>query len=445
MVEMAEQALSEREQVNLPDSAPETGKPVRVGLLIASLSQGGAEHVALSLLRNLNSAGVDTYLLTLDRDRELLDSGPRTLDQTLSSRCIGLSRASIGWNTVFKVLMFPWQWLMLQHTIRRLRLDVVISLMERSNIANLLTFAGHQRVLSIHSYPESLLSSKGPLKRFLIKRSYPLLLRRADRIVFVSKQAEAGFRAMFTLRPDQPVVIYNMCEADEFKALARRSLSAEHLQVFQRTVVITHGRLVEDKGYRHLIRAFREISRTNSDLRLVILGQGPLEPDLRRLCRELAIQDRVLFPGFQSNPMPWLVRAHLFVLPSLREGLPGSLLEAMALGVPIVSTDCRSGPRELLAPGTSFEQRTPEIEFTPCGLLTSPLERKCPDAGEALTRAERWLARAMARMLADEKLRAACVDRARERAREFSPEMITRQWMTLIRQIPSSQKSGPHP
>ena len=133
---------------------------------------------------------------------------------------------------------------------------------------------------------------------------------------------------------------------------------------------MTHGRLIADKGHWQLIRAFAEVRRTNHDLRLVILGQGPLEADLRRLCRDLAVQDEVFFPGFQPNPMPWLVKAHLFVLSSLREGLPGSLLEAMALGVPVVATDCRSGPRELLAPETNPEHKTQSIECTPCGLLT---------------------------------------------------------------------------
>lgn len=404
-------------------------------MLIASLSGGGAERVALALLKNLLSAGIEAHLLTLDRNRDLLVSDSGAADEFLSGRCIQLSRANIRWNTVLKVLIFPWQWLMLQHTIRRLRLDAVLSLMERANIANLLTLSGHRRIISVHSYAESMMSSKGPLKRSLIKCLYPFLLHRADRVVLVSKEAATSFQEMFRIRPEQAAVIYNMCDLGELKERAREALAAEYLEIFERPVIITHGRLIADKGHWQLIRAFAEVKRTNQDLRLVILGQGPLEADLRRLCRDLDIQDEVFFPGFRPNPMPWLVKAHLFVLSSLREGLPGSLLEAMALGVPIVATDCRSGPRELLAPGTNSQHQTQNVECTPCGLLTPPLEQLRASAGAPLTRAERLLARAMVRMLSDRELRTSSAGAAQDRAREFSPETVTLQWLRLIEKI----------
>jgi len=99
-----------------------------------------------------------------------------------------------------------------------------------------------------------------------------------------------------------------------------------------------------------LIRAFARV-RAHKDCRLVILGEGRLRPELEELAQNLGIADRVAFPGFVNNPYAYMARASLFVLSSAWEGSPNVLTEAVALGRPVVATDCPSGPRELLQDG----------------------------------------------------------------------------------------------
>ena len=115
-------------------------------------------------------------------------------------------------------------------------------------------------------------------------------------------------------------------------------------------VILTAGRLVAQKDQPTLLRAFSEIRKARP-ARLMILGVGPDGGKLMALARELGIHDDVDFRGFQSNPIAYMARARLFVLSSIYEGLPVALIEAMACGTPVVSTDCPSGPREILEGG----------------------------------------------------------------------------------------------
>jgi glycosyltransferase involved in cell wall biosynthesis len=107
------------------------------------------------------------------------------------------------------------------------------------------------------------------------------------------------------------------------------------------------GRLTRQKGFDVLLDAFKRLL-DDRDARLIIIGDGQDRASLQAQAERLGISDRLLMPGFQTNPYPWLARADLFVLSSRWEGSPNALTEALALGVPCVATDCPSGPAEVL-------------------------------------------------------------------------------------------------
>jgi glycosyltransferase involved in cell wall biosynthesis len=273
------------------------------------------------------------------------------------------------------------------------------------------------------------------LKRGLIKFLYPFLVQRADKIVFNSIEAAADFHDLFHTKQVKTSVIHNFCDIGKLKTFAQESFPKDYIQIFKRPVIITSGRLIHAKGQCHLLRAFKSICQRNNELHLVILGEGPLKAELLELCQKLHIQDRVFLPGFQPNPMPWIAKADLFVLPSLAEGFPNALLEAMALGVPVISTDCWSGPREILAPDTDPQKKTDRIDFVSFGLLTPPLDGKRYLASEPLIREEELLAEAIEIMLKDSSLRLAYSRKAIQRATDFSEEKAITQWMKLIEEV----------
>jgi glycosyltransferase involved in cell wall biosynthesis len=414
---------------DVPEVAPAFApkRRVRLGILIASLQQGGAERASLGLLDALLAAGADVRILTIDRNREM------AVAKELTPRIVGLSGSDIRWGTVRKTLVAPWHGLLLLRAVRRFDLSVVLSVMERANIFNLLTSGNHARVLAIRSYPSAMLASKVPLKRFLILRVYGALLDRADRIVVVSREAAAEFAALYPKTKSRIEVIYNACDV---MTIARQAYGAAARPGLLRAAGARFGRALDPRqGTRPAARAFAEVARRDPDVRLAIVGKGPLEAELRALCDDLRLTDRVRFLGFQPNPMPWVARARAFVLPSLREGFPNALLEALALGVPVIAADCRSGPREILAPRTNPERKTAGLEVGECGILVPAPDGVKRRANEALSPQEDCLAAAMLRLLEDDVLHERQARHARQRALDFSPERILPQWLRLFEDV----------
>jgi len=153
----------------------------------------------------------------------------------------------------------------------------------------------------------------------------------------------------YRLPREKLVVIPNFVDvlSVEKSANEKAFLKNEDRCYLKSPYIISIGRLHNQKGYKFLLNAFSKIANKIPH-NLIILGEGSLLNDLSIQVKELNLEKRVLFPGFVQNPYPLLKGAQLFVLSSLYEGMPNVLLEAIALGVPVVSSDCPSGPKEIL-------------------------------------------------------------------------------------------------
>lgn len=408
----------------------------RVGILIASLGGGGAERMALRLAGGLHRAGRETILITTDATTEYSPNSVEGIPGHLSrKRRVRLSPSRVSWPTPVKMLMGPYQWGRLETTLKKFNITHLVSLMERANILNLAQTSAARRVISIRTHYSLMMAAKSPLKRRLVKTAYQRLLPRADKIIFNSIESQLDFTRHFDIGRDKPGVIYNFCDVDQLRSAARAAVPEALSETFKRPVVITSGRLSDQKGQWHLLRAFKRVSQTIKGLRLVILGQGPLRQYLGNLAADLNMADRVVLPGFIHNPMALIGKAALFVLPSLWEGFPNVLLEAMALGMPVVAADCQSGPRELLLPDSDPLSKTDTPEQTPCGMLCPGLDGQKRPACAPLSPTEQGLAEAMIHMLEEKSYRDACGRAAGKRAMDFTPSKILLQWERLLERV----------
>lgn len=306
-------------------------------MLVSLSGQGGVERMVLNLVRQMAEQGLHIDLVLIrDESRHLreLPSGVNIV--RLGTRHSGLS---VG----------P-----LRRYLQDRRPPVLLAAKDRAGRAALV--ARHRaRVdtrifIRLGTTLSEALEGKSGLHKWFRYRPMRRLYHRAEGIIAVSRGVAADVQAITGLPDVRIHVVRNPVITPELEARAAEPAPHPWLSDGGEPVVMGMGRLTRQKDFPTLIRAFARL-RERMAARLVILGEGADREALSALARELGLHDHLLMPGFQSNPYAWLSRARLFVLSSLWEGSPNALTEAMALGIPVVSTDCRSGPREVLDGG----------------------------------------------------------------------------------------------
>lgn len=186
------------------------------------------------------------------------------------------------------------------------------------------------------------------LMPYLVKIFHP----KADAMIAVSKNIAEELKLQFPACKEKVSAIYNPKFLDHIKLKAREEVVEPWLKNKTEPVVIAIGRLAYVKGFDVLIKAFALATKEVS-ARLIILGEGGEKENLEKLIEENQLENKVKFVPFQDNPYSYMSKSDLFVLSSRMEGMPNALIEALVCGVPVIATDCVSGPREILVPNSS--------------------------------------------------------------------------------------------
>jgi glycosyltransferase involved in cell wall biosynthesis len=252
----------------------------------------------------------------------------------------------------------------------------------------------------------------GWMKRWLLKRAYCS----ADCVVAVSDGVRQAAIKCYGLLPDRTHTLYNFFDIERIDRLMLEPLLPAEQRVRDRFEIVAAGRLHPQKGFNYLLEAVRELvqDRGKSQIHLRILGTGPLHAALSDYVNEHELRSHVTLAGFKANPLPYFRQADLFCLPSLYEGMPNALVEAMLCHTPVLATDCPSGPAKILASG----------QF---GRLVPPAN-------------SRALANAIDDALANPQASRSIVPAARARIeRTFGPEKGIQQLEELLTRIASSK------
>lgn len=309
------------------------------------MSGGGAERVALASIHDLLERGHEVDLVLVRAEGELLPLLPPqvTVVDLKSSRIFASLRPLVRYLRERKpdsihALMWPVTIIaILAHRLARSRARLMVS-----------DHVAHSQMIQA--------PRERAVFRWTTRRFYPV----ADFRIVVSADAADDLAALSGIPRDRFEVIYNPILTP---ATIATNPEVEQLWGDADQRIITVGSMKEQKNQALLLRAFAQL-RGHPKAKLMILGEGQLRPMLEGLAKELGVADRVRMPGFAIDPWPYLASADLFVLSSDYEGFPLVLAEAMHAGLRVVSTDCVSGPREMLDGGRYGQ-------LVPCGDATA--------------------------------------------------------------------------
>jgi glycosyltransferase involved in cell wall biosynthesis len=328
-------------------------------LFIYALTGGGAQRRTLTLARGFAERGHRVDLVVVRSGGRLAGEAPPSV------RVVTLASASRGERAVRALLRrlglrgletaasIP----ALARYLRRERPDAMLSAASHVNLVSVCAWrlarvpvrlvlrASNDPLGDPRLWPRWERAVRGVL-RWVAARVYPW----ADAVIAVSDGVGEQIARLTGIPRERITTIYNPVVTPELLEKAREPVDHPWLAPGQPPVVLGVGKLKVQKSFRTLIRAFARV-RAVRPARLVILGEGARRRALEAEVDELGLRDDVALPGYVRNPWAWMARASVFVLSSRWEGLPGALIEAMACGCPVASTDCPSGPAEVLAGG----------------------------------------------------------------------------------------------
>ena len=376
-------------------------------LMVPMLHQGGFERVCVKTARLLQEYYNVCILIFSSKDINYDVTGLDVVDIDVPSEK-GLV------NKVLNVLKRV-------RKVRRIKkernIDICYSFGSSANYVNTLSRAGEKVLTGLRCQTD--LESPRQVKLFC---------RRSDQVLSCSKEIVRQLLSDF--KYDRSTYIYNPLDIQDIQNRAGETpddypFLGDDIKVFS-----CSARNDYIKGIWHLVKAFSLVQYKHPEARLIVLGAGNWER-YKEMAKALKIKDKVAFTGVKKNPFPYVAASDVYVCSSNHEGFPNAVLEAMALKKPVISADCKTGPREILLSDAEYEDLIKEIpdgssidkpiqgEF---GILVPDMDQEENFDPEYITEGERMLASEMERILDDAQLLKKYSDKAYERALFYTPE-----------------------
>ncbi|WAW14155.1 glycosyltransferase [Peptostreptococcus equinus] len=384
-----------------------------IAIIITKLNGGGAERCASNLSIEL-SKYYNVFIMPFDNNNITYPYEGELLD-------INILPANGSFAKLFNIAKRVRK---ISYYKKKYKIDCTISLLDGPNIVNVLSKSNDKTIISIRNYISKEPMSK--MRRFFIEYCN----KHADYIIALSNMVKKDLIENYKAPVTNIDTIYNHCDAHLLSNEAKSAINP--LEKNNKFKFVTMGRLSNQKGQWHLLRSFKKVANNCSDAELIILGEGELENELKALAKNLDIENKVKFLGFLKNPHNVVKSCQVFVFPSLYEGLGNVLLESLAMEMPIISSDCIAGPKEVLGPNLDLNEVIKNKKLAQYGILVPVCDGEHFNSEDDLTHEENELADSMILMYNDEELRNKYINKSRIRILDFDKDKIISEWKEKI-------------
>lgn len=388
---------------------------MKIAFLIPRLGGGGAEKIAAEISLNLSDEFEPIFILFENKIGYKYRGKVYSLDEPLTS------------NIFLDSIRFISRIIKFRKIVEKEKPDIIMSFDDYANFLNI--FSNKKRIFNVHKSLSMADTQKNILKRMFVKLFRRLIYSYSDRIIVVSKGLKDEMISYVGIRPEKIVSIYNLYDISKIDF----DKNKRPLILLPKPYILNIGRCELEKGQWYLIRAFSKVHSQIPDLRLVIIGKGSLVPYLKKLILDLQLSESIILVDSNfENVYPFMKDSEFFVLTSLFEGFPNVLIESMAVGTPIISTNCKSGPSEIM---NKYGEKITEMTITDYGILIPPFDGKLKNATERLSKEEEILADAIIKLYRDRNLRARLSKNCKERAKNFDAKIIIKEYEKILKQV----------
>lgn len=305
-----------------------------VCLFLPNLCIGGAERSAANIANGLDDQGYNVSIILIQEKGEYISKLNK-----------GIKIINLNVNKISQSIIPLYKY------IKKYNPKCIISFMDHCNVAAIISNKISKNKTKIIPTIHSTISQrKKSFKLKIINNIQIYLYKYIEKIIVVSKEAGEDAKSVLRLSDNKIEVIYNPIITEDMLNNSKMNINHKWIGNEKYVNIIGVGRLTDEKGFEDLIKAFKIVRGKIDNSKLIILGEGSYRKNLTNIVMKLGLNDHIDMPGF-VNPYPYMRIADLFVLSSKREGLPSALIESMALGTKVVSTNCKSGPKEILKEG----------------------------------------------------------------------------------------------
>ena len=385
----------------------------KVLFVVPSLCGGGAEKTIANL----------SLVLSKKYDLSIVVFNDTETKYSYAGELIALGKSK-NKNKLEKVLFTLTAVSKIKKIKKERQIDYSISFLATADLINILSAYRHTKnIVSIRNTDS--FNHKGNINYLFTK----FACRKADHIVSISEQVKKDIVSRFKINKNKITTIYNPAIRTDFG----NSKMMFDEEFFKNPVFVNIGRLTKQKGQWHLIKAFSSVVKQYSNAKLLILGEGKLKDELKALIKHYKLEKSVYLLGFVENPYDYLSKSRCFVFSSLYEGLGNSILEAMTCSIPIISTDCISGPREILAPNTDWEKKTTEnVDYAKYGILVPGFKNVLDTNNYTIIPEEEKMAEAIKEVISNNELCKNYRKLSKKRSEDFNIDKIAAEWEEVM-------------